>query len=115
MKRLLITLIMVAALAGLMFAPASTAMAAASATRVLPSSVAAGDNFDVDISTAGYGDFGQVVETLPPGFSYASSTLSEAAVDVEGQVVKSLSLGIPLSAIPLPHQAPRVAIPSAGS
>jgi len=59
------------------------------ATRSMPSSVTAGGNFDVVISTFDYGAFGQVVETLPGGFSYVtgSCTLSAAAVDVEGQEV----------------------------
>jgi len=76
---------MVAVLVGLVFAPASTVMAA-SATRSMLSSVDAGAEFDVSIS-ADYGAFGQVVETLPAGFSYVSSTLSEAAVDTVGQEV----------------------------
>ena len=42
---------------------------------------------EVTITATGYGSFGQVVETLPAGFSYASASLSEAAVKVEGQTV----------------------------
>jgi len=87
LKRILLTTLMVAALVGAMFTPTSIVMAT-SATRSLPPSVAAGANFDVDINTADYGAFGQVVETLPAGFSYVSSTLSAAAVDVDGQVVR---------------------------
>jgi len=86
LKRLLFILI-VAVLVGAFFTPAGTVMAA-SGTRSLPTSVDAGENFDVDISTADYGAFGQVVENLPAGFSYVSSTLSAAAVDADGQVVK---------------------------
>jgi len=86
LKRLL-KIIIVAVLVGAIFIPASAVMAA-SGTRDMPSSVAAGENFDVNISVSDFGAFGQVVETLPAGFSYVSSTLSEAAVDVEGQVVK---------------------------
>ena len=40
-----------------------------------------------------YGPFDQVVETLPPGFSYEGSHLSEAAVVVEGQTVAFTLLG----------------------
>ena len=89
MKRVLFTILIVAALVGLVVTPASTVMAAASATRGLPSSAVAGADFDIDISIAEYGAFGQVVETLPDGFSYVGcDDLSEAAVDVgDGQVV----------------------------
>ena len=90
MKRLLFTILIVAALVGLVVTPASTVIAAASANRSLPSSVTAGADFDVGISIAEYGAFGQVVETLPSGFSYVGcDDLSEAAVDVgpDGQVV----------------------------
>jgi len=94
LKRVLFTILIAAALVGMVFAPASTVMAAASATRSLPSSAAAGGNFDVDISPADYGAFGQVEETLPAGFSYVGcDDLSEAAVTVEGQVVKFTLLG----------------------
>lgn len=92
MRRVLLIVLMVAALAGVVFAPTSTAMAA-SGTRSLPSSLTAGANFDIDISTFDYGMFGQVVETLPSGFSYVSSTLSPAVVTEEGQVVKFTLLG----------------------
>ena len=42
---------------------------------------------EVTITATGYGGFGQVVETLPPGFSYQGSDLSEAEAAVEGQTV----------------------------
>jgi len=86
LKKLLKILMLTALLFAVVF-PASTVIAA-SAVRSMPSSVTAGDSFDIDISVSDYGAFGQVAETLPAGFSYVSSTLSEAAVDVEGQVVK---------------------------
>ena len=35
------------------------------------------------ITANGFGSSGQVVETLPPGFSYVSSSLSDGAVTVE--------------------------------
>ena len=49
-------------------------------------SVPAGGELDVTIVTNGSG-FGQVVETLPAGFTYVSSTLSEIAVETDGQAV----------------------------
>ena len=42
---------------------------------------------EVTITAAGYGGLGQVVETLPAGFSYLGSDLSEFAVAVKGQTV----------------------------
>ena len=51
-----------------------------SATRSFnPASVAPGDPVEVTIMARGYGSFGQVVETLPAGFSYVSSSLGEDA------------------------------------
>ena len=48
---------------------------------------------EVTIAVSDYGGFGQVVETLPSGFSYEGSDLSEAAVAVEGQTVAFTLLG----------------------
>ena len=59
-----------------------------SAPWVLP-----GGALEVTITAAGYGGFGQVVETLPAGFSYEGSDLSDAAVAVEGQTVAFTLLG----------------------
>ena len=59
-----------------------------SAPWVLP-----GGALGVTITAAGYGGFGQGVETLPSGFSYEGSDLSEAAVAVEGQTVAFTLLG----------------------
>ena len=60
-----------------------------SAAWVLP-----GGELNVTISATGYGGFGQVVETLPTGFSYEGSSLSAAtAVEVEDQNVTFILLG----------------------
>ncbi len=53
-----------------------------SAPWVLP-----GGTLEVTITAAGYGGLGQVVETLPAGFSYQGSDLSEFAVAVDGQTI----------------------------
>ena len=45
------------------------------------------------ITATGYGGFGQVLGTLPAGFSYEGSDLSEVAVAVEGQTVAFTLLG----------------------
>ena len=46
-----------------------------------------GGTLEVTITAAGYGSFGQVVETLPAGFRYEGSDLSEAAVKADGRTV----------------------------
>ena len=48
-----------------------------------PPSVAPAGEVVVMITANGFGSSGQVVETLPPGFSYVSSSLSDGAVTVE--------------------------------
>ena len=48
---------------------------------------------EVTIAVSDYGPFGQVVETLPSGFSYEGSDLSDAAVAAEGQTVAFTLLG----------------------
>ena len=65
------------------------------ATRTLPDDpVDAGSEFEVTIEPADFADgFGQVVETLPAGFSYVSSSLSDASVEQEGQVVTFFVFG----------------------
>ena len=40
-----------------------------------------------------YGGFGQVEETLPQGFSYTGSSLSEGSVTVDRQTVSFVLLG----------------------
>ena len=69
-------------------ATSHSAVRSFSAPWVLP-----GGALEVTITAAGYGGFGQVVETLPAGFSYEGSDLSGAAVAVEGQTVAFTLLG----------------------
>ena len=60
-----------------------------SAAWVLP-----GGQLNITVNTTGYGAFGQVIETLPAGFSYEGADLSSAtAVNVEGQTVTFTLLG----------------------
>ena len=58
-----------------------------------PTPVSAGGELEVTITAAGYGGFGGVVETLPIGFSYVSSSLSDSAVTVAGQEVSFTLVG----------------------
>ena len=55
--------------------------------------VAPGGALEVTVAARDYGSFGQIVETLPAGFSYSGSDLSEAAVAVEGRTVSFTLLG----------------------
>ena len=52
-----------------------------------------GGTLEVALTATGYGGFGQVIETLPDGFGYMVSNLSDAAVSVEGQTVTFTLLG----------------------
>jgi len=68
--------------------------AAQSATRTLPDEpVLPGANFEVQIEASGYGIFGQITETLPDGFTYVSSTLDPAGVEVVDSTVKFTFFG----------------------
>ena len=58
-----------------------------------PAPVSAGGELEVTITAAGYGGFGGVVETLPIGFSYVYSSLSDSAVTVAGQEVSFTLFG----------------------
>lgn len=58
------------------------------ATRTLPALVASGAELEVAIEASGCGSFGQVVETLPSGFVYVSSSLPADQIEQEGSTVK---------------------------
>ena len=58
-----------------------------------PTSVDAGGVVEVTITASGYGAFGAVVETLPAGFDYVSSSLSDGSVTDEGQQLRFILLG----------------------
>ena len=53
-----------------------------------PPSVAPAGEVVVMITASGYGWFGTVTETLPPGFSYVSSSLSDSGVTDVGREVR---------------------------
>ena len=62
--------------------PSPTAIRTFSAASVAP-----GGELTVTIAPSGYGDFGDVTETLPDGFTYERSSLPDSEVDVTGQTV----------------------------
>ena len=74
---------------GLAFCPPATAARSFSATTVAP-----GGQVTVTITAADYGDAGQVAETLPPGFAYVSSSLSEGQATVAGQQVQEATFAL---------------------
>ena len=49
--------------------------------------VAPGSGLVIAVTASGYGNFGHIVETLPPGFSYVSSSLPDHSVRANGQDV----------------------------
>ena len=57
-----------------------------------PSSVAPGGQVDVTVTVSGYGSAGALIETLPPGFSYVSSSTHSGAVS-SGQEVSFTLFG----------------------
>ena len=61
--------------------------AAIRATRSFDATVAPGEQVEVRITARGHGTFADVVETLPAGFTYVSSSLDAADVSVSGHVV----------------------------
>ena len=62
--------------------PMPTASREFSAAKVMP-----GDTVTVTITASGYGEMGSVMETLPTGFSYDSSSLPAGDVSTSGQMV----------------------------
>jgi hypothetical protein len=65
----------------------------ATASRMLPTSVESGNIFDVTVETSDCGAFGQVVETLPDGFTYVSCTPDDIGVAQVSNTVKFTFLG----------------------
>ncbi len=64
------------------------------ATRTLPAEpVSPGANFTIGIEASGYGASGQVVETLPAGFCYMTSTLDPESVEVVDNTVRFTLFG----------------------
>ena len=58
-----------------------------------PASVDPEGEVEVKVDATGYGSFGQVVETLPPGFSYVPSSLSDSTATVDDQEVSFILIG----------------------
>ena len=70
------------------------AQAGRSATRSFSkASVESGGEVVVSITAAGYGTFGSVVETLPAGFGYMSSSLLDSAVIVRDRTITFVLVG----------------------
>ena len=53
-----------------------------------------GSDVEITVAVGGYGSFGEVVETLPDGFSYLSSSLPDTSIRVTGEEVRFTLLGV---------------------
>ena len=94
MKKLLASIGIVLLIVALVVPGVIMASPAATASRDLPATaVEPGAEFDVGITASDYGMMGQVVETLPSGFSYVSSTLDASQVNVAGSLVSFILIG----------------------
>ena len=79
---------MVGALA-LLAQPGAVEAQSQSASRAFQRTWAApGGQVRVTITASNYGAFGQVVETLPDGFTFVSASLPDPQIEQEGQVVR---------------------------
>ena len=58
-----------------------------------PPSVGPGGQVVATIAASGFGPFGQVTETLPPGFDYVSSSQPDTSVTVDDRKVSFILLG----------------------
>jgi hypothetical protein len=65
---------LVVALAGLLGVSVAIAQSTPSASRTLPASVEPGGQVAVTVSVSNYGPYGSLVETMPAGFSFVSTT-----------------------------------------
>jgi len=90
LRRIAVSLLLIVAVATMM----SGLVTAQSATRTLPEeAVSSGEDFEVGIEASDYDPFCQIVETLPEGFAYVSSTLEPGSVEIEDNIVKFILFG----------------------
>jgi len=77
-----------------LFGPGPASAQGASATRSFDqSTVAPGGPLVVTIAAAGYGSFGAVVETLPEGFAFVSSSYPADQTSVDGSTLRFTLIG----------------------
>ena len=97
MVRIVLAVMMFAAIVGLVglsVLPSVVAQASPSATRSFDkTTVEPGGEVVVTIAAANYGNGGGVTETLPAGFTYQGSSISDALVTVTGQEVQFILVG----------------------
>ncbi len=87
MKRLKFKFVVILLLA---LALSAVPACAGNAERTSPATVSPNQEFQVTVNVADYGAAGQVIEKLPAGFTFVSSTLPERAVTVNGSKVSFL-------------------------
>ena len=87
------TIVASAIFAGVLYASPPVDAGGHSAVRSFEAAlVHPGEDITVEIEAKEYGLFGRVIETLPEGWTYKSSSLSETAVSIKGRVVSFLLL-----------------------
>ena len=94
LKSVMVVMAVIAVSVGLLELSPLTAQASPTASRsFFPDPVDAGGKVTVTITADGYGAFGDVVETLPPGFTYLNSSLPANQVERDGQTVTFALIG----------------------
>ena len=78
-------MVVVAGLVGLVLPVAVDAQSPSATRSFSAATVSAGDELEITVTPSDYGRFGQLVETIPDGFSYMPS--GEPGVEVDGQDV----------------------------
>ena len=96
MIRIALALVVVVAVAvGLLQLDPASAQTGPTATRSFSSdTVSPGGPLEVTVTADGFGSFAEVVETLPTGFSYQSSSLDAEEVTTQDQSVTFTLLGV---------------------
>ena len=90
-RLIMLVALMLSVVGGLAVMLGSSSVAAQTANRAAPSTVAPGDMFTVTISVADYGVAAILTETLPAGFEYVDS--EHEVVEVTGQEVEFTLIG----------------------
>lgn len=89
----LTVLLAAVAAASLLYAPSLVDAHRHSALRSFDNTqIEPGDVVEVTIEASRYGRFGRVSETLPEGWTYTASSLTDAAVSIEGSTIHFLLL-----------------------
>lgn len=92
-KKNTIQVFLVLFVASIMMLPTATATEDPTSSRTMPTSVNVGAELIINITVADYGSFGSVVETIPNGFTYVTSSLGVQQAEDDGNTVTFTLLG----------------------